>query len=82
MSEMKFQIGKGGITEGVIESLRNAFKTHKTVRISLLKGSGRDKEKTKEMAEEISNRLGGNFKYTIIGFTIVLRRSMKAKSRQ
>lgn len=81
MEEARFQIGKNGVTEGVTESLRLAFKKHKQVRISTLKSSGRDKDKIKEMAEDIVSRLGGQhvFRYRIIGFTIIMRRSLKAK---
>lgn len=77
--EMKFQIGKGGITQGVIESLTLAFKTHKKIRISVLKNSVRDKTKVREMAEELADRLQGDYNPKIIGFTIILRKVSKAK---
>jgi len=77
--EIKFQIGKSGLTEGIIESLRLAFKNHKQVRISVLKSAGRDKPKVIEMAEEISSKLKEGQKehaypYRVIGFTIAMRR--------
>ena len=72
--EIKFQIGKNGVTNGVIESLGLVFKNRKHVRISVLKSGTRDREKTKQMAEEISNKLGGSYRYKIIGFTIVMRK--------
>ncbi len=74
---MKFQIGKAGVTQGAIDSLALAFKTHKSIRIAFLKGSGRDREIIKEMAQEIADKLPGEYKYTIIGFTVVMRRSRK-----
>lgn len=77
MEQTKFQIGKNGITPGVIESLHLAFKKHKLVRISALKSTGRDKQKIKEMAEELAQKLKTkthHFTYGIIGFTILLRR--------
>ena len=58
--EIKFQIGKNGLTSGIINSLELAFKNRKQVRISVLKSGTRDKEKIKQMAEEISNKLEGN----------------------
>lgn len=73
----KFQIGKNGVTEGFLESLASAFKTRKLIKISVLKNVVRDKEKVKEMAEELVDKLEGNYKYKIIGFTIVLRKSRK-----
>jgi len=74
---MRFQIGKSGITPGVIESLAKAFRTHKTIRISLLKSVGMDRNEKKKIADELCEKLSGNYKYTIIGFTIVLRKAGK-----
>lgn len=81
-TQMKFQLGKNGITSGVIESLNNAFKTHKTVRISLLQAAGRDRTKKKLIADELAERLNGSFRYIIVGFTIVLKKiGEKRKSK-
>ena len=81
--QIKFQIGKRGITPGVLESLRLAFKTRKVVRISVLKGAVRDRERVKEIADEIVNKLGfSKYKFKIIGFTIVIKKSVrKTKSK-
>ena len=71
----KFQIGKFGITEGVIESLELALKHHKQIKISVLKASGRNRENIEEMAQELVTRLkekGEICEYRIIGFTIIL----------
>ena len=56
----QFQIGKNGITDGVITSLATAFKTHKVMRISCLKSSGRTKETIKSMAEELKEKLAAH----------------------
>jgi len=69
-----FQIGKKGITSTVISSLELAFKNHKYVRISALKSSGRDRERIKEMAEEIAFKLPFPTEHKIIGFTIAMKR--------
>lgn len=75
----KAQIGKQGLTETFIESLRTTFKNRDLVRISLLKAYSRDREKLKETADELCKKLSdiGNFKYTIIGFTIILKKWRK-----
>ena len=79
---MKFQIGKTGITEGTIESLRMGFKTHKVIRISVLKSQAPTKVKVMEIADELAKRIGGRFTYTIVGFTIILRKlSTEARAR-
>ena len=75
---MKFQIGKSGITEGAIESLRLGFKTHKVIRISVLKSQAPTKDKVQEIAHQLARRIGGNFVHTIVGFTIILRKRRPA----
>lgn len=75
----KFQIGKLGITLGVIDSLELALKNHRIVRISALKSSGRDREIIKTMAEQIISQLKTKCEYRIIGFTIIL---MKQKAKE
>jgi hypothetical protein len=42
----------------------------------------RDKEKVREMAEQIASSLDGNFKCRIIGFTIIMRKSPKPGLRK
>lgn len=70
--DLRFQIGKFGITPGVIESLELAFKNHKSVRISVLKASGRDRDSIQKMAQEIIEKLKEKCDFRIIGFTIIL----------
>lgn len=74
----QFQIGKSGVTDGVIDSLELSFKHHKQVKVSALKSSGRNRENIKEMAQEIVNKLHEKkikCDYRIIGFTIILIKS-------
>ena len=77
--QSEIQIGKNGITENFIESLRINFNTHVQVRISVLKSADRDKEKVKEMAERILNDLGNNYTAKIIGFTIIIKKWRKPR---
>jgi RNA-binding protein YhbY len=72
--EVKFQLGKNGITQGVINSLNQDLKTHTQVRISTLKSATRDKNKLIEMADEIIDKVNYKCNYRIIGFTILLRK--------
>lgn len=79
ISQAEIQIGKNGITENFIASLKNIFKIHINVRISVLKSSGRDREKIKEMAKLILDKLGDNYTARIIGFTIILKKWRKSR---
>lgn len=71
------QIGKQGITENFINSLKNQFKAHDNVRVSALKSFTRDRKKIKECSEKIIEELGKNYTYRLIGFTIVLKKWRK-----
>ena len=77
IKQSEIQIGKNGVTENFIESLKNNFKTHTSIRISVLRSAGHEKEKVKEMTEEILGVLGRNYNSRIIGFTIVLKKWRK-----
>jgi len=82
MNITKFQIGKNGVTDGVLESLALAFKNHKQVRISILKSFGRDKNeianKISEMVSKLKKETGYDYNFKIIGFTIILIKSQKS----
>ena len=71
---MKFQIGKAGLTQAVIDELKLRFKNNKVIRISVLKNASPSKEKTKEIADELVKQIGKGCRYSLIGFTIILRR--------
>jgi len=79
MTQTSMQIGKNGLTEGIISWLKNAFKTHELVKVSVLKSGGHEKEKVKEMADKMVSELGRNFTYRIVGFTINVRKWRKDK---
>ncbi len=77
---MRFQIGKSGVTSGIIDSLVKKKKNHKEVRISALKASGRNRENIEKMALEIIEKLNQknlNCISKTIGFTIILKKISK-----
>ena len=69
-----FQIGKKGITANVLQTLTRMLETHKFIRIAALQSSGRNRESIKTMADSLVNQLLFPCTYTIIGFTIILRK--------
>ena len=71
------QIGKHGITENFIETLKNYFKKHENVKISVLKNATRSKAKINEFSGEILEKLGKKYTSRIIGFTIVVKKWRK-----
>jgi len=74
----KMQIGKNGITAGSLEWLKNTFSTHMIVKISVLKSAGHTQESVKKIADEIVEKLGKNYAYKIVGFTITVMKFRKA----
>ena len=80
--ESRFQIGKNGVTEGVIKSLNQDLKMHNRIRISVLKSAGREKDKIIKIAENIVSGVDYYCVYKLIGFTIILmRRSSYIKQK-
>lgn len=77
-SVRQIQLGKQGITDNFIESLKNQFKSCRNVKISVLKSAGANKEQVKKYAEELMEKLGGGYSLRVIGFTIALKRHRKS----
>jgi RNA-binding protein YhbY len=73
-SYCKAQLGKQGLTENFLETLKSFFKNHQNVRISVLKSAGHDKQKIKEYTEKILEELGKNYTAKTIGFTIAVKK--------
>ena len=71
------QIGKNGITENFLETLKNYFKNHQNVKISVLKSATRNREELKKISEKIIESMGKNFTARTIGFTIVVKKWRK-----
>ena len=71
------QIGKNGVSDNLVETLKSHFKNHINVKVVLLKSFSRDKSKIKKTAEEIVNELGNNYTYRILGFTIFIKKWRK-----
>lgn len=75
----QIQLGKKGITDNFIESLKNQFKNSKNIKVSVLRSYCRDKEQLKKITEEILDRLGTNYRARTIGYTIALKKQKKSK---
>ena len=79
------QIGKNGVSDNFLESLKSHFKTHSSVRISVLKSARAEgkigKEEVKKYTDKILQNLGGNYKSNTIGFTIIIKKFKKKLSK-
>jgi len=79
MTQGQVQLGKKGVTENFIETLREYFKKYKNIKVSVLKNAGHKKENMKSYSEEILEGLGKNYTVRIIGFTIFVKKWRKAR---
>jgi len=71
------QLGKNRITDNFISSLKNSFKKHDNVKISVLKSCCRNKEELRKISKEILNKLGKNYTAKTIGYTIAIKKWRK-----
>lgn len=73
------QLGKNGITENFIQTLKRYFENHEQVKISVLKSARENREDMKKHSEEILDKLGKNYTAKLIGFKIILKKWRKAR---
>ena len=71
------QLGKNGLTENFMGTLKNHFKNHENVKVSVLKSGTREKAELNKIAEDILEKLGNHYTARVIGFTIVLKKWRK-----
>jgi RNA-binding protein YhbY len=79
MTSKEIQLGKNGITENFIETLKGYFKKNDSVRISVLRSAGHERDKVKEYEKELLKELGVNYTSKIIGFKIILKKWRKPR---
>ena len=78
----RFQIGKGGLSGEFIEHLRNAFKNSELVKVSILKSACRNREEAREMGEKLVKELGPEYKFSLIGYVLVVKKFRKGYARK
>ena len=79
MASAEMQLGKNGITENFIETLKKIFQNHDMIRLSVLKSARENREDMKKYSEKILDKLGKNYTTKIIGFKIILKKWRKAR---
>ena len=79
MAIKELQVGKNGITNNFIETLKTYFTNCRTVKVSVLKSAREDKKEVKKMANVLLEKLGAHFTAKVIGFTITLKKWRKPK---
>jgi RNA-binding protein YhbY len=80
MRTAEMQLGKSGITDNFIQTLKGYFERHEQVRISVLKSAREEKSQMKKYSDELLEKLGKNYTSKLIGFKIILKKWRKARS--
>jgi len=80
----QIQVGKAGLTQGLLDSITQALKTRRIVKLKTLKSSEfHNRETIKQLAEKIEKQLPEVRISKIIGFTITLKKaSSLSKSKK
>lgn len=71
------QLGKNGVTDNFISTLREHFKKHSNVKVSVLRSCCRDKKELKKIQEDVLERLGKSFTARSVGYTIMVKKHRK-----
>ena len=71
------QLGKQGVTENFIQTLKDHFNNHNNVRVSVLRSCCRDKEELKKITLNILEKLGNHYTAKTIGYVIAVKRWRK-----
>jgi len=79
MAINEMQLGKNGISENFMLTLKNHFQKVRTLKISVLKFARENKEDVKKLAEELLEKLGPYYTAKVIGFKIVLKKWRKPR---
>ena len=75
----EIQLGKNGITENFIVSLKTQFNSSRTVKVSVLPSARESKGDVKKYSTILLEKLGENYTSRVIGFTIVLKKWRKPR---
>jgi RNA-binding protein YhbY len=71
---MQIQIGKNGLTQGVIDQIKKLFVDEEIMKISILKSACRDKAEAQEIANKIVETLGKNYTARLVGYVVTINK--------
>jgi len=80
MAIKELQLGKNGITDNFIGTVKTYFTDVRTVKISVLPSARENKADIKKYANELLEKLGVYYTARCIGFTITLKKWRKART--
>ena len=81
MPVANIQLGKQGLSDNFIQTLKHHFQKHKNVKVSVLKNARENKDDVKEYSKKILEKLGKNYTARVVGFKIMVKKWRKDMSR-
>ena len=75
----EIQLGKNGITDNFVGSLKTQFIDCSNVKVAVLPSLCRDKKELKKIEQEILDKLGKNFTSSTIGYKINIKKWRRNK---
>jgi len=73
----EIQLGKNGITNNFLATLKTYFDKVRTVKVTVLASARESKEDVKKYSEELLEKMGVYYTAKVIGFTITLKKWRK-----
>jgi len=71
---IQIQIGKNGLTPGVIDQIKKVFIDEEIIKVSILKSACRDKKEAQEIADKIVEALGKNYTARLVGYVLSINK--------
>ena len=83
-SAVKIQIGKQGLNQGTLTTIKNALKAHGQARVHLLKSAEKERQDPKATAQSIQKSLENDFKLSLrtLGFVLIVTKLKVLKKSQ
>ena len=82
MAISEIQLGKNGITENFLSTLKTNFQKVRTLKISVLRSARENKGDVKILADKLLEELGEYYTAKVIGFKIVLKKWRKPREEK
>ncbi|HIH51988.1 hypothetical protein COT60_03225 [Candidatus Pacearchaeota archaeon CG09_land_8_20_14_0_10_30_9] len=82
MAISEIQLGKNGITENFLSTLKTHFQKVRTLKISVLRSARENKGDVKILADKLLEELGEYYTAKVIGFKIVLKKWRKPREEK
>ncbi|MBR9705410.1 hypothetical protein GOV14_00070 [Candidatus Pacearchaeota archaeon] len=84
MVMLETQLGKNGITSQFVKDIKKRIEKYRnaTIRVHVLQSARESRDDVKRYEKELIRKLGEKYTSKVIGFTILLRKWRKARTKE